>query len=109
MAAERYVKALQEFDKLSKDIRKLGKNIEEVGLALRESIQNFSFEHNNTALPGVLHVENRNIVDANFWPSAKVIIDLIEKWHLSRAELEVLWNDIPPEQRRDLPAPPPPQ
>lgn len=105
MAAERYIKAQQDFEKLSKDIRKLGKNIEEIGLALRESIQNFSFSHNSTALPGVVHVEDKNIIDANFWPSAQVIMDLLEKWHRAKAELESLWSEIPSEQRRGLPPP----
>jgi len=33
MAVDRYIKAQQDFEKLSKDIRKLGKNIEEIGVA----------------------------------------------------------------------------
>jgi len=100
---EDYLTAKTNFEKIDSEIRNLAVKIQQVGSAMANNPGRFIFSNSGKGLPPEASMSRDSIsANADHWPSADKIMEMLSQWHDAKDKAERAWGAVSQEHRNNL-------
>jgi hypothetical protein len=106
MSAEAYLAARAAFSATAAELKSMTDVLATVASSLQSDPLKFIFANQGIGLPMEASMSRGSrSVDANAWPTVQQIMQLLERYHQQKGQLETAWGALPQNMRDGMKAP----